>query len=614
MSLRDQLIRSGLSSSTLASSDRQRAEDSDRSESEEDLLAEGDRVLGTPGAKPGSGAHARLLRDASPHQSALTQGLLRQLNQRYGNRYVNRVLKTARSAPSETGLYGHDVVGAPDDRYEREAERVAARLTGALQQSGDTGQGGRAEGPASAPRGASANAQGGGQALPEPLRQSAERAFGADFAAVRVHTDAAAASRSEDLQARAFTKNSDLFFAPGEYAPHTPGGQALLAHELAHVVQQTGSAAERARAGVSAADGGVIQRRLRGMAANLKEEAGDVSKKAKAKGAITFGRGKSTYAQIIEALERYEAEEEQVANSGEWESAEHYVEMLYTILNLIQHWFASNSRADGGLRPDDAARGSALGTLRSLVATEVTTVSRLGGPDVPPVREDYGRRYEEQSVPHQLEGPSPEATPEPRGAEGGGRLPPPRQAPPPRPKPKPKPKPKPRDLPPPTRGAQAEALTSSPRPTKPRPLPRQRAKPSPTGSRGEGRSLNYAELRLPVARQAGVRGDRTSVDYATIDIPASQRRPENDDARQRRRIALEKRRADVNRRIAEAQRSLATAERDISAYDDRPDEYPIVETVEGSVDLNLWASELKKRILALYSDLDEIDDAFEALQ
>ena len=500
MSLRDQLPRAGLSSSALTSSDREREEDSDRLRLEEDVAANGDRLLGAPDAKPRAAAHARLLRDAGPRGGAFAQESLHQLNQRYGNRYVNRVLKTARSAPSETGLYGHDVVGAPDDRYEREAERVAARLTGALQQSGDTGQGGRAEGPASAPRGASANAQGGGQALPEPLRQSAERAFGADFAAVRVHTDAAAASRSEDLQARAFTKNSDLFFAPGEYAPHTPGGQALLAHELAHVVQQTGSAAERARAGVSAADGGVIQRRLRGMAANLKEEAGDVSKKAKAKGAITFGRGKSTYAQIIEALERYEAEEERAANSGEWEGAEHYVKMLTTILNLIQQWFASNSRAGGVLRPDDVARGDALDSLRSLVAAEVTTVSRLGGPDVPPVQEDYRRRREAQSGPRRLEGPSPEATPAPRGAEGGGRPPPPTYAPPSLPKPKPKPKP--RSLPPPTRPSN---VTRS-GPSEP---------PGATAASGPGRS-HYAELDLPPSSRRPRRGRRTQ--YAKLDF------------------------------------------------------------------------------------------------
>ena len=65
-------------------------------------------------------------------------------------------------------------------------------------------------------------------------------AFGYDFSGVRVHTDAKAGELSSQLNARAFTIGSDVAFAGGEYQPGTLIGDALIAHELAHVVQQGG--------------------------------------------------------------------------------------------------------------------------------------------------------------------------------------------------------------------------------------------------------------------------------------------------------------------------------------------------------------------------------------
>ncbi len=71
-------------------------------------------------------------------------------------------------------------------------------------------------------------------------------AFGHDFADVRVHTDADAGARASSLGARAFTVGEHVAFAPGLYQPGSPTGDALLAHELAHVVQQRGAPAEGA--------------------------------------------------------------------------------------------------------------------------------------------------------------------------------------------------------------------------------------------------------------------------------------------------------------------------------------------------------------------------------
>jgi hypothetical protein len=82
---------------------------------------------------------------------------------------------------------------------------------------------------------------GSGHGLEGGVRQRMQSAFGADFSGVRVHSDSAAQDASDQLNARAFTIGSDIAFGPGEYQPGTPVGDALIAHELAHVVQQQSS-------------------------------------------------------------------------------------------------------------------------------------------------------------------------------------------------------------------------------------------------------------------------------------------------------------------------------------------------------------------------------------
>jgi hypothetical protein len=74
----------------------------------------------------------------------------------------------------------------------------------------------------------------GGSPLPAEVQAKMEGSFAADFSSVRVHEDPAA----EAMGARAFTRGSNIHFAPGELAPGTGAGQELIGHELAHVVQQ----------------------------------------------------------------------------------------------------------------------------------------------------------------------------------------------------------------------------------------------------------------------------------------------------------------------------------------------------------------------------------------
>jgi Domain of unknown function (DUF4157) len=74
----------------------------------------------------------------------------------------------------------------------------------------------------------------GGRSIPAPVRHKMERAFNANFADVRVHEGSHAAS----LGAIAYTQANHIHFSPGKFNPETSSGQALLGHELAHVVQQ----------------------------------------------------------------------------------------------------------------------------------------------------------------------------------------------------------------------------------------------------------------------------------------------------------------------------------------------------------------------------------------
>lgn len=80
-----------------------------------------------------------------------------------------------------------------------------------------------------------------GQPLAGVTRRNMEQHFGHDFSGVRVHTDAAAADSAATVNAQAYTVGSHVVFGAGQYAPQTTQGQGLLAHELAHVVQQQGA-------------------------------------------------------------------------------------------------------------------------------------------------------------------------------------------------------------------------------------------------------------------------------------------------------------------------------------------------------------------------------------
>lgn len=82
--------------------------------------------------------------------------------------------------------------------------------------------------------------RGGSYPLEPGVRTFMEKRFGHDFSQVRVHTDTASIKSARKLKAHAYTVGRDIYFNRGQYDPASFEGRKLLAHELTHVVQQTG--------------------------------------------------------------------------------------------------------------------------------------------------------------------------------------------------------------------------------------------------------------------------------------------------------------------------------------------------------------------------------------
>ncbi len=143
---------------------------------------------------PSSEADENLIRRPMTHSAKPSHGdhapMLLSLQRRIGNRAVTRLLRHQESPGSE------------------EARAMQAKL-------------------------------GQGHALDGSTKSRMQSALGADLSGVRVHTDSEAAQLARQQGAHAFTVGEDIAFDTGNYKPGTPLGDALLAHELAHVVQQS---------------------------------------------------------------------------------------------------------------------------------------------------------------------------------------------------------------------------------------------------------------------------------------------------------------------------------------------------------------------------------------
>jgi hypothetical protein len=131
----------------------------------------------------------------------------------------------------EADLVADQVLAAPAHSTVSSATRSIQRFTSQATENLDTP-------PLSVDRVLS----GSGRPLDSALQQDMEQRFGHDFSQVRVHSDAAAEQSAQDVNAHAYTVGHNLVFGPGQFAPGSHAGRHLIAHELAHVVQQTGAA------------------------------------------------------------------------------------------------------------------------------------------------------------------------------------------------------------------------------------------------------------------------------------------------------------------------------------------------------------------------------------
>jgi Domain of unknown function (DUF4157) len=137
-------------------------------------------------------------------------------------------------------------LGTVDDPAEREADAIADRVTSGFtpdRRSDFTIGVQRSPSSASSsdhvPGVVEQVLRSSGHPLDPSIRAAFESRFGRDFRHVRVHTGSEAAASARSINALAYTAGADIVFANGRYSPHTDDGKRLLAHELAHTVQQS---------------------------------------------------------------------------------------------------------------------------------------------------------------------------------------------------------------------------------------------------------------------------------------------------------------------------------------------------------------------------------------
>jgi hypothetical protein len=174
--------------------------------------------------------------------------------------------------PARSAIQTKLAVNKPGDEYEQEADRVAEQVMrmpvgpashqasvssqaqdaevqrkcrkcdeedeGVLQKSAASGPPAVAHGPSHLPPVVGQVLSSPGEPLDAATRAFMEPRFGADFSKVRIHADSAAATSAQAINAHAYTVGEQIAFSRGRYAPRTEEGRRLLAHELAHVMQQ----------------------------------------------------------------------------------------------------------------------------------------------------------------------------------------------------------------------------------------------------------------------------------------------------------------------------------------------------------------------------------------
>jgi len=124
------------------------------------------------------------------------------------------------SRSSQMNAPAHPIVGGLIQRKARDANGVADGADDAV----------------------AAAASSAGSSLPEPIMRKFESSLGTDLSSVRIHTGNESANAASAVGAKAYTLGNHIHFGPGYYDPSSNSGQHLLAHEVAHTVQNQGGA------------------------------------------------------------------------------------------------------------------------------------------------------------------------------------------------------------------------------------------------------------------------------------------------------------------------------------------------------------------------------------
>src|SRR5262249_54414802 len=153
---------------------------------------------------------------------------------------------------SRPGMVQAKLAGNPSgDAFEQEADRISqsvmrmpepGRGQGHMDERVQTNRvSGSEASRAEAPPSVHEALRSAGRPLDGATRSFMEPRFGHDFSRVLVHSGSTAEQSARDLNARAFTVGNEIVFGRGRFAPETREGKSLLAHELTHVIQQTGA-------------------------------------------------------------------------------------------------------------------------------------------------------------------------------------------------------------------------------------------------------------------------------------------------------------------------------------------------------------------------------------
>lgn len=162
-------------------------------------------------------------------QPKLTIGAVDDPLEREADEVANRVMRK----PVASTIEGPSSSVSQLQRQTEEEEMLQTRSNESGRDGGKAGASGSFETSVNAMRG-------GGAELPASTRDFMEPRIGSDFSHVRVHDGGQADALNRDVSARAFTVGNNIFFGSGQYQPEAEQGRHLLAHELTHVMQQTG--------------------------------------------------------------------------------------------------------------------------------------------------------------------------------------------------------------------------------------------------------------------------------------------------------------------------------------------------------------------------------------